>query len=99
MTNKDTYSHSSERSTEKVLNQPNKNLPNRKFPSDDSNVGDNPVFPNKDDLIPVSDIDSEDDDDHSDEEVDQKVGSTQGGVYPYNINSNTSDDKNDNKRK
>ncbi len=79
--------------------QPNENEPNRKFPSDDSNVGDNPIYPDEEDTIPVNnDTPSEIGDDSLSSQqnnVDQEVGSDKGGVQPYNINSNTSDESDD----
>ena len=79
---------------------PNENNPNRQFPGDDSNVADDPIIPDKEDQIPVSDtepsetsgIESDRDSSQSRENnTSQQVGSDKGGVYPYNINSNTSD--------
>jgi hypothetical protein len=97
----DASTHSSDNSFESNRNSNKDRVENQKFPSDDSNVGDNPIYPKKEDLVPVNDIevnaDSETNSDNQDEiELDETVGSTQGTVYPYNINSNTSDDINTN---
>ena len=83
--------------------------PTHKFPDDDSNVGDNPLYPNNENTIPICDkptidnslnendnIPSNNENDRipgqsRENKIDQDVGSGHGGVYPYNINSNTSD--------
>ncbi len=77
----------------------NENNPNRQFPHDDSNTGDNPIIPDDEDQIPVNDSNpseiENDDVPTPEDNIDQEVGSDKGGVYPYNINSNTSDDDED----
>lgn len=77
----------------------NENNPNRQFPHDDSNTGDNPIIPDDEDQIPVNDSNpseiENDDAPTPEDNIDQEVGSDKGGVYPYNINSNTSDDDED----
>jgi hypothetical protein len=101
MTNIHIYPDSTNELENDYPNQPDENENNRKFPDDDSNVGDNPIYPNKDDEVPTNEnIPSEIENDDvsnqtSENDVEQEVGSGKGGVYPYNINSNTADDEGD----
>jgi len=44
-------------SAEEETNQPDMY---RKLPSDDSNIGDNPIFPSREDLVPQNEFDSPD---------------------------------------
>jgi hypothetical protein len=78
MTNPDNFPDLSKHLDDHPTNQSNQANQPSKFPSDDSNVGDNPIYPDEDDLVPVNDLDTEIDDEfESDEEeetlIDQKL--------------------------
>jgi hypothetical protein len=68
---------------------------NRKFPSDDSNIGDCPVVPDSDSLIPVNESEKK-----TEKEKDLKNNrydkSDKDKLYPHNIHSNTSNSNSDN---
>ena len=46
--------------TESTINQPDSKNPNRKFPDDDSNTGDNPIYPDSDEVVANNGDDDDD---------------------------------------
>lgn len=56
--NNDTQPNNANDEYDNTLVQNNENIPNRQFPDEDSNEGDNPVDPDKGDTIPANDNDS-----------------------------------------
>lgn len=102
MTNPDSFPDLSKHLDDQAANHAGAANQPGKFPSDDSNTGDNPVYPDEDDLVPVNDIETEldDFDDDSDEEeeiaIDQNLPVEPDTDEPPNRNPNDFNDISDN---
>lgn len=76
MTNPDIFPDLSKHLADQPINQSEDASQTNKFPSDYSNTEENPVYPDEDDLVPVNDLETENDDEKDQEKetlIDQNL--------------------------